>query len=155
MNKTHNENRCKARTKAGKPCRAAASDGGLCFLHANPNKAAELGRMGGLKNRHVVAGAAVAAVPALDSALAVRNAIAQVFTDLYSGRISPKVASSLAALLSLEVRAIGIWDLVQEIEMLKKGMAEAKAARSDNERDRVPEGKARAEDEPEDPTKPG
>lgn len=38
--------RCKALTKSGKPCRAAATAGGLCFFHANPNKRlswAELG----------------------------------------------------------------------------------------------------------------
>jgi Family of unknown function (DUF5763) len=46
--------RCQALTKAGKPCRAAATEGGLCFFHANPSKAVELGRIGGLKNRHPI-----------------------------------------------------------------------------------------------------
>jgi len=45
-------NRCGAKTKEGKPCRAAATEGGLCFFHANPNKAAELGRVGGRKSRY-------------------------------------------------------------------------------------------------------
>jgi hypothetical protein len=43
---------CKAKTKAGTPCRARAIEKGLCFFHAHPEKAAELGRDGGRKNRH-------------------------------------------------------------------------------------------------------
>lgn len=39
--------RCKAQAKSGKRCGAAATAGGLCFFHANPNKASELGRIGG------------------------------------------------------------------------------------------------------------
>ena len=46
------KNRCHGRTKDGKPCRAAATAGGLCFFHANPNKASELGRIGGRRNGH-------------------------------------------------------------------------------------------------------
>src|SRR5947209_4643972 len=42
---------CRARTKAGKPCKAVAVDGGLCAFHADPKRAAQLGRMGGSKNR--------------------------------------------------------------------------------------------------------
>jgi hypothetical protein len=43
----NSSSRCKALTTQGKPCRAAATEGGLCFFHANPNKAVELGRIGG------------------------------------------------------------------------------------------------------------
>ena len=43
---------CRARTKASKPCKAVAVDGGLCAFHADPQRAAQLGRMGGSKNRH-------------------------------------------------------------------------------------------------------
>jgi hypothetical protein len=43
--------RCKARTKAGGPCQAPALEGGLCFCHTHPERLAELGRLGGQKNR--------------------------------------------------------------------------------------------------------
>lgn len=43
------DSRCKATAKTGKRCGAAATEGGLCFFHANPDKAAELGRIGGRK----------------------------------------------------------------------------------------------------------
>jgi hypothetical protein len=49
--KNVNPNRCAGQTKGGKPCRAAATAGGLCFFRANPNKASELGRIGGRKRR--------------------------------------------------------------------------------------------------------
>src|ERR1039458_96725 len=42
--------RCNGKTKAGAPCRAPASSGGLCFFHANPDKAHILGQIGGRKN---------------------------------------------------------------------------------------------------------
>jgi hypothetical protein len=43
------------------PCR----EGGLCFLHSNPKKAAELRRIGGKKNRHIPGGISL---PPLESA---------------------------------------------------------------------------------------
>jgi hypothetical protein len=49
--KQRSQERCKARTKAGGPCQAPATEGGLCFCHAHPEKLAELGRQGGRKNR--------------------------------------------------------------------------------------------------------
>jgi len=46
--------RCKAMTKAGGFCAAPAMKGGqFCSLHADPGRAAELGRKGGMGNRHV------------------------------------------------------------------------------------------------------
>jgi hypothetical protein len=45
------KNSCRAKTKNGEPCQAAATEGGLCFFHSNPKKASELGQIGGRKNR--------------------------------------------------------------------------------------------------------
>jgi hypothetical protein len=42
---------CRAKTKSGDACRAAAGEGGLCFLHAHPEKARTLGQRGGMRNR--------------------------------------------------------------------------------------------------------
>jgi hypothetical protein len=71
---------CKARAKSGKPCRAAATAGGLCFFHANPNKASELGRIGGRSKRHAAAEIADP-LPVLDSAIAVRDTLARLIAD--------------------------------------------------------------------------
>ena len=49
--KQRGQKRCRARTKAGDPCHAPAVEGDLCFCHAHPERLAELGRQGGLRNR--------------------------------------------------------------------------------------------------------
>ena len=47
--------KCSARTKQGNECQAPAVVGTrFCALHGDPARAAELGRMGGRKNRHYV-----------------------------------------------------------------------------------------------------
>ncbi|MCU1307814.1 MAG: hypothetical protein JWN45_2509 [Acidobacteriaceae bacterium] len=113
---------CKAQTKAGKPCRAAATEGGLCFFHANPNKASELGRIGGRKNRHGVADP-LDPLPRLDTAIAVRTTVARLIEDVYAGKLHPRIASGLAPLLSLQLRAIERSDLGQRVAKLEKLLA--------------------------------
>lgn len=119
MPTTHKANRCKAKTKSGNPCQAAATAGGLCFFHANPAKASELGRLGGRSNRHV-AGENADPLPTLDNALAVRDTVARLIADVYAGKTHPRIASGLAPLLSLQLRAIETTDLEQRIAKLEK-----------------------------------
>ena len=123
MNKKQTSNRCKGKTKQGKPCRAAATAGGLCFFHANPTKASELGRIGGRKNRRVPADAADS-LPTLDNALAVQDTVARVIADVYSGKLNPRIASSLAPLLSLQLRAIDSSEMERRLAALEKQTAE-------------------------------
>jgi len=123
MIKKQTSNRCKGKTKQGKPCRAAATAGGLCFFHANPTKASELGRIGGRKNRRVPADAADS-LPTLDNALAVQDTVARVIADVYSGKLNPRIASSLAPLLSLQLRAIDTSEMERRLAALEKQTAE-------------------------------
>lgn len=118
--------RCKGHTKQGNPCRAAATSGGLCFFHANPNKASELGRIGGKKNRRAVTQNADP-LPALDNALAVRDTVARLIADVFSGKLSPKIAAGLTPLLSLQLRAIEATDLALRISKVEQWMAKADA----------------------------
>jgi hypothetical protein len=113
------KSRCKSRTKAGKPCGAAATAGGLCFFHANPNKTAELGRIGGRGNRHTAAGSGDP-LPTLDNAIAVRDAGGRMIADVLAGRLQPRVAASLAPLMSLQLRAIETADLEQRLAKLEQ-----------------------------------
>ena len=55
--------------------RAAATDGGLCFFHANPNKVSELGRIGG-RSKHKRAAENCDPLPTVDNAVAVRDTVA-------------------------------------------------------------------------------
>lgn len=96
---------CKGIAKSGKPCRAAATAGGLCFFHANPNKAAELGRLGGRsKNQVVIEG--LDPLPALDNAVAVRDTLARLISDVHAGKLALGTAAELARLLNLQLRAL-------------------------------------------------
>ena len=96
---------CNGQTKHGKPCHAAATPGGLCFFHANPDKASELGRIGGSRNRRANT-SAVDPLPTLDDALAIRKTIDRLVADVHSGKLHPRIAASIAPLLNLQLRAI-------------------------------------------------
>jgi hypothetical protein len=116
--------RCKARAKSGKRCGAAATACGLCFFHANPNKASELGRIGG-RNKRQTAGENLDPLPTLDNALAVRDAVARLVADVYAGRIHPRIATGLAPLMSLQLRAIEATNFERRVAELEKRVAEA------------------------------
>jgi hypothetical protein len=115
---------CKARTNAGKSCRAAATAGGLCFFHANPNKAAELGRKGGRGKRQAIADI-LDPLPRLDKAIAVLDTLERLSTDVYSGKLEPRIAQALTPLLALQLRAIEMTDLERRIIELERQIAEA------------------------------
>jgi len=95
---------CQALTKKGKPCRAAATEGGLCFFHANPNKAVELGRIGGKKNGRMLVG--TEPLPTLDNAMAMRDTVARLIADVYAGKLHPRIATGLAPLMHLQLRVL-------------------------------------------------
>jgi len=118
METTRTKSRCKARTKAGKPCRAAATAGGLCFFRANPNKASELGRIGGRSNRP--AAGSGDPLPTLDNAIAVRDAVARLIADVLAGRVQPRVAARPSSLMNLLLHTIKTADIEQRLARLEQ-----------------------------------
>jgi hypothetical protein len=120
MSSRNEDTRCKGVTKRGEPCRAAATAGGLCFFHANPNKASELGRIGGRRNRHIVV-EIVDPLPVLNNVLVVRDTVARLISDVYARKLQPKIAAGLAPLLNLQLRTI------ETVTELEKQAAEVKA----------------------------
>jgi|SRR5579862_37424 len=116
---TRSENHCKGKTKHGEPCRAAATDGGLCFFHANPDKASELGRIGGRSKHRVVPGT-FETLPSLNSVMGVRQTADRLIADVYAGRLHPRIAASLAPLLNLQLRAIQATELEERLSKLEK-----------------------------------
>jgi hypothetical protein len=103
---------CKALTKGGKPCRAAPTEGGFCFLHTNPEKASELGRIGGRKKYHTVTG--LNPLLKLNSAAAICSSVAQIAEELHSGQLDAKVASTFAQLARLLLQALPAADVEKE-----------------------------------------
>jgi hypothetical protein len=123
------DSRCQGQTKSGGPCRAAATGGGLCYFHANPNKASELGRIGGQKKKSNPAAESTEPLPTVDNAIAVRDLVAQLIADVHSGKIHPKVAAGLAPLMNLQLRAIETSNLELQLAEVEKRLAKLEAGR--------------------------
>ena len=116
---TEHSPRCSALTKKGTPCPAPATPSGLCF-HENPEKAAELGRRGGLKNRHVRPHEDVE-LPPLNNAEDVRSMLAKAAQDVRNRRIDPRVATSLGQLATTLLKAIEVADVERRLAALEGG----------------------------------
>lgn len=113
--------RCRGTTRLGKPCRAAATVGGLCFFHANPAKAVELGRLGGRRNGHRAFGN-LDPLPALNTMPELRDYIIRMLVDVSAGKTSPRTAAGIAPLLRLLLRMSEGTDLEPRIAKLEKQM---------------------------------
>src|SRR5438309_10207967 len=111
--------RCKGHTKKGEPCRAAATPGGLCYFHANPDKASELGRIGGKKNRQF-RDEGLIPLPKLDSPAAIADAAERLISDIHGGHLDPKTASALVPLLNLNLHAIEGMNHAERLGRLEK-----------------------------------
>jgi hypothetical protein len=113
---------CQALTKKGKPCRAAATEGGLCFFHANPNKAVELGRIGGKRNGQIRVG--LDPLPNLENAMAIRDTVARLISDVYAGKLHPRIGAGLAPLMHLQLRVLEKTEIEKRLGKLERLMRE-------------------------------
>jgi|SRR5947207_2848826 len=108
---------CQGRTKTGVACREPAGSGGLCYFHANPHRAKDLGQIGGRKNRRLevdlqISDNATAADP--------RNVTDQAIRLLLSGNLHALEASALAQLCNSLYRFIPAADLEARITTLEE-----------------------------------
>lgn len=110
MTKTKtSKTRCQAKTKARKPCRARPMSGGLCFFHANPKMASDLGGRGGsTRKRQPASVELVAPLPTLDSKTALRELNQRMIKEVYSGRLDPYRARCTMSLLSLQAQLLEV-----------------------------------------------
>jgi hypothetical protein len=115
-----NDGTCKARTTSGAPCRAKAVKKGLCSLHADPSRAAYLGRESGRARRLVV--------PVQESqpemrpprtAVEVRDLLGQALCDVRQRRLDHKVASTLGYLSSVLLKSIEVSDVEERVAALE------------------------------------
>jgi hypothetical protein len=114
--------RCNDRTKNGKRCRAAATASGRCYFHANPDKASELGRIGGRSKRHA-AGENLDPLPTLDNVLAVRDTLARLSAEVYGGKVPPRIVSCLTSLMKVQMRAIETTNLALRLAKVEELLA--------------------------------
>ena len=117
---TTTNGKCQATTKAGRPCAAPAVCGGaFCSLHADPARAAALGRKGGARNRKVY-DSDVGNVSVPESAGDVKRMLAEAMADTRAGKIDPKLGSTLGYLGMSLLRAFEVADLEQRLEQLEQ-----------------------------------
>jgi len=115
MNRT-----CKANTNAGERCRAIAVKDGLCALHADPARAAEMGRKSGKARRSKGSSEqqqAELAPP--QTAEQVRTALGQFISDVRARRLDPKVASTLGYLANVLLKSIEVSDVEGRLAALE------------------------------------
>ena len=112
---------CQATTRAGRRCAAPPVRGQkYCALHSDPNRAAELGRKGGARNRKVYDGEADN-VSAPESAGDVKRMLAETMADIRAGKMDPKLGSTLGYLGMSLLRAFEVADFEQRLERLEQG----------------------------------
>jgi hypothetical protein len=91
--------------KAGRQCAAPAIRGGTCCAaHAYPERAAELGRKGGARNLKVYVDAEQE-VSAPTSIGEVKKMLAETMAGVRSGRIDPKIGTTVAYVAAALLRA--------------------------------------------------
>jgi hypothetical protein len=120
------DTRCKAIAKSGEPCRAAATDTGLCFFHGNPSQAAELGSIGGRRNRRSNIGSGDP-LPPLGSARSAVDDLNRIFDGVDSGVITPKVATTLLQLINAKERITEKMVVEQHIAQLEDDLRTLKS----------------------------
>ena len=110
---------CQKRKRDGERCRARTVTGKkFCSLHAEPGRAAELGRKGGRRravtasrtSRHSVR----LRVPPIYGAL-----IAQSIVELRTGTLDPRLANLISYLGACFLRALEMSDLEARLQALK------------------------------------
>jgi general stress protein YciG len=109
---------CKATISSGKRCRAKPHKNGLCFFHSDPQKAAELGRKGGKGNRRTFE-APVAHVTAPESAGDVKRMLAESMAEVRTGKMDPKLGTTLAYIGASLLKAIEVADVDGRLKKLE------------------------------------
>ena len=89
--------KCTARSSKGEPCRAAASSGGLCFFHGNPDRAKQLGHLGGRTNRK--SSGVEFRLPEKPTATDLRDVMTQTINAVLSGELQHREAMAIANLV--------------------------------------------------------
>ena len=113
---------CQAITRAGEPCAAHPVHGSIyCALHSDSERAAQLGRKGGMRNRHVHMGDGKEVTPP-QTASDVKNLLAEVMAEIRAGKMDPKLGTTLGYLGTSLLKAIETSDIEQRLEKLEHGL---------------------------------
>jgi hypothetical protein len=112
--------KCRKRNKNNKPCGAPAGPNGLCAIHANPERAKELGAKGGRGNRHVSADPPELPLSAPRDAAEVKLALGRIMADVHNGKLEPRRATTAVYAATAFMRALETSDLETRVKTLEE-----------------------------------
>ena len=111
---------CVARTKTGRRCTARATASGRCFFHADPIRAAELGRLGGTRNRRALPISDEGQWQTPSTVADVKLLLADAIAAVRSGRLDPKTGATLAFMANPLLKAIELAELEDRLTRLEQ-----------------------------------
>jgi hypothetical protein len=97
--------RCGATTKSGQPCRAPATNSGFCYIHSQLGRAAEIGRLGGRKNRHLSSEREGRIMKVPQNSEDGTRLLAETIARVKAGLIDPEIGRVLGSLASILLKA--------------------------------------------------
>jgi len=110
---------CQKKKRDGKRCRAPALAGKkYCALHAEPGRAAALGRKGGCR-RTVCSPDSLKEFVAPQSAADLRDLLAEAIIEIRAGKLDPKVGNPLGYLGTSLLRALEASDTERRLDALE------------------------------------
>src|SRR5438445_5728229 len=110
---------CQKKKRDGKRCRAPALAGKkYCALHAEPGRAAALGRKGGCR-RTVYSPDSLKEFVAPQSAADLRDLLAESIIEIRAGKLDPKVGNALGYLGTSLLRALEVSDTERRLDALE------------------------------------
>jgi hypothetical protein len=93
---------------------------GLCTFHADPQRAAELGRSGGRKNRRYPGKPDAEGLVIPRTTEDVKNMLAETMAGIHARRLDPKIGSVLGYLGTALLKAMEATDLEKRIATLEQ-----------------------------------
>jgi hypothetical protein len=104
-------------------------EGGLCYFHANPNKASELGQRGGkAKGPKVAADLVEYVARPLKTVDDVTNLLADTINDLRSGTIDSRLANTVGFLATGMLKALQQGDLEGRLRAMEAVLSSNKTS---------------------------
>jgi hypothetical protein len=111
--------KCRAKTKAGKPCGAPAVEGTkFCVMHS-PGRAAQLGAKGG-RRRTVYNPDGLKQFEAPQTAADLRDLLAQSIIEIRAGKMDPRMANAISYVGTGFLRAVELADIERRLEQLEQ-----------------------------------
>lgn len=112
--------RCRKRNRNGKACGAPAGPSGLCAIHADPDRARELGAKGGRGNRHASPDPPDEPLSPPKDALEVKLALGRIMADVHNGNLETRKATTAVYAATAFMKALENSDLESRIKALEE-----------------------------------